>query len=156
MCGSRGILYKTDIEGTQLNVCKECAKYGKVVKKTFDPNITKKELKDKKKGYINVEKNEEKEIIEIIVEDYSKLIKDKREKLGLKQNELALKISEKESLIQNIERGNITPSIELAKKLERFLKIKLVEEYEEEISSKRIKHKNMELTIGDIINIKNK
>ncbi|MFP4403055.1 MAG: multiprotein bridging factor aMBF1 [Candidatus Woesearchaeota archaeon] len=155
MCGSSGILYKTLIEGTQLNVCKNCAKYGKVVKKSYDPDKIKSDFKKSKKNIDQVE-NEEKEIIEYIVDDYSTLIKQKREKLGLKQNEFALKISEKESLIQNIERGNITPSLELAKKFERFLNIKLIDTYEEVRNTKKKVVKNTKLTIGDIINIKKK
>jgi len=73
--------------------------------------------------------------------------------LRLKQEEFAKKLNEKESLIQKIESGHFEPSIGLAKKIGRFLKIKLVEEYEE-VHEKQVRSKTGSFTIGDIIKIK--
>ena len=126
MCGSEGKLYKAIIENAELSVCQECSKFGKVI------GVIKQEIpKERKK--VSIPKNEEPqtETMQMIVNDYAEKIKKKRESLGLKQEEFAKKIKEKESLIQKIETGHFEPPIELAKKIERFLKIRLVEEYEE-------------------------
>lgn len=148
MCGSEGKLFKVNIEGTQLNVCAACSRFGQVVERVPTP-LTRKQKTAKKEALAQ----QEKEIVQLIVEDYGNLIKDKREKMGLKQKELAAKMSERESLIQKIETGRIEPSIELARKFERYLGLKLVEEHEE-VSEKKAVGSGKALTIGDIIQIK--
>jgi len=144
MCGSIGKLYKTIVEDAQLNVCHECSKLGKVIDVIKQDNMK-----------IEVPRNEysQPETMQIIVNDYAEKIKRKRESLGLKQEDFAKKINEKESLIQKIESGHFEPSIVLAKKIGNFLKIKLIEDYQEE-QEKQTKTKTGSFTIGDFIKIK--
>ena len=93
-----------------------------------------------------------KEIVDIIVSDYAKRIRQAREKLGLTQKDFAMKISEKESVLHKLETGAIEPSIETAKKLEKTLKIKLVEQREEENEVVQAGKKEAEgFTIGDML-----
>ena len=146
LCGTKTEnLFRAIVEGTELNVCKDCAKYGKVIEKK--PVKVVKE----KKEYIKKPVEPEKEVIKVIVPDFAQRIKKKREFLGLKQKEFAKKISEKESLIHNIETDSFKPSINLARKLERFLRIKLIDEYEEE-HKKGSKTESEGFTIGDLVN----
>ena len=147
LCGSEGRLFKTLIENSELNACKECSKYGKVVAVVK----TETEKKPRKEYRVNTFPN--KELIQIIVPDYAERIKRKREKLRLKQKEFAKKINEKESLIHKIETGQFEPNIMLARKIEKFLKISLVEQYEEE-HKKTEKTKSDTFTIGDLLNKK--
>ena len=142
MCGSQGKLFRTIVEGTEMMLCQECSKFGKVISA---PKII-----IKKESRIVSRKPE---IIEVIVQGYGSIIKEKRERLGMKQEDLAKRINEKESLIQNIESGKFKPSISLAKKIESFLKISLVEVHEEE-GSASISDEKGPVTIGDIIQIK--
>ena len=144
MCGSIGKLYKTIVEDAQLNVCHECSKLGKVIDVIHQDNMK-----------MEVQRNEysQPETMQIIVNDYAEKIKRKRESLGLKQEDFAKKINEKESLIQKIESGHFEPSIVLAKKIGNFLKIKLIEDYQEE-QEKQTKTKTGSFTIGDFIKIK--
>lgn len=139
--------YKALIEGTQLNVCLDCSKLGKVlsqvVKKKSEPE--QKTTIQKKPGKIEIEYG--------IKEGYSELVKLKREKMGLTQKQLAEKVSEKESVITNIERGKLEPSIATAKKLEKFFGISLIEEVQMSSSVKEKKDSEV-LTIGDLINLK--
>ena len=69
MCGSESFLMKATVEGTELNVCKNCVKYGKVLSrpktKSFQKTFSKKKF----------EKKKETEEINIIVENYSERIK---------------------------------------------------------------------------------
>ncbi len=148
LCGAKTeSLFRAIVEGTELNVCKDCAKYGKVIEKKPIKVI------EEKKEYVKKSAEPEKEVIQVIVPDFAQRIKKKRESLGLKQKEFAKKISEKESLIHNMETGSFKPSISLARKLEKSLKIKLVEEYEEE--HKKISETETDgFTIGDLIKIK--
>ena len=146
MCGKENDLLVADIEGTELNVCNICAKYGKIIRK-IEPtrkikNIRKKEKKELKE-----------EIIERIVKNYGKIIKAAREKLDLTQEDFAKKINEKTSIIHSIESEHHEPDIKLAQKIEKFLNIKLIEETKiEETNTNTIKSEA--LTIGDLIKIK--
>ncbi len=150
MCGKDSKLVVAIVEGTELKVCDECARFGKVLRQV-QPEKTPKQVKKEIKKAVMIE--EEPEIVELVVEDYAKIIRDKRETMGLKQAEFAKMVNEKESLIQNIEQGKFTPSLELARKFEKTLKITLIEEYEE----KKIKSsgsKTDDVTLGDLIKIK--
>jgi len=148
LCGTETEnLFRAVVEGTELNVCKDCAKYGKVVEKKPVRAIEEKEEYAKKPA------EPEREIIQVIVPDFAQIIKNKRELLGLKKKDFAKKISEKESLVHNIETGSFEPSISLATKLEKFLKIRLIEEYEEG-HQKSSKTEADGFTIGDLVKVK--
>jgi len=153
MCGKEtDLIYITEIEGTELKVCKNCSRFGKVKKRI---NLEERKEENKKK---EIEKRkevkEELEEEEFVVVDYARKIKEARERMGLKQEEFAKKINEKVSLIHKIESGHLEPSIELAKKIGKFLKIRLIEKYSN-IKVKDNKNKDSGvLTIGDIINLK--
>lgn len=142
MCGKDEKLFIVEIEGTQLNVCSQCSSYGKVLKNAAPVQ--------KKK--IVVAKRPEKEVIQVIREDFSQLIRAKREELGLKQIELAKKLSERESVIHKIESGSYTPSLALARKLEKHLGLSLIEQ--REIERQNLKSTSLNLTIGDMIKLK--
>lgn len=143
MCGKNDKLFRTMVEGAEMMLCKDCSRFGKVL---AAPKII------IKKEAIRQKQESKPEIIEVIVPDYGKIVKERREKLGLKQEELAKKINEKESLIHKIESGAFEPGIMLARKLEGFLKIKLIEKSEEE--SVMPAKKSGPVTIGDVISIK--
>ena len=59
--------------------------------------------------------------------EFAKIIRDARAMCNMSQEDLAKALSEKESVIHRLETGKLTPGLSLARKLERFLKIKLVE-----------------------------
>ena len=86
-----------------------------------------------------------------VVDDYSSRVRRARERLGYTQRDLARKAKIAESVIRRIELGELVPSIDLARKLEKVLGIKLLEpvvETEEELS--KSKRENLYLTLGDI------
>ena len=149
MCGSEGRMFKAEIEGSILTVCEKCAKYGKVM------NAVSQEVVKTKKEREIVEEGTKTESIFLIVEDFAERIKKKRESLGMNQEDFAKMLNEKLSLMHHIETGKFTPGIDLARKLEKLLHIKLVELHEEEhksLSSTKID----QFTIGDLIKIKKK
>lgn len=144
MCGKiTEKLFITLVEGTELNVCKKCSNFGKIIKK-------KKSIKKQKIKQDKITKHE-KELIQEVREDYSDIIRKKRERLGLKQKELAVKLAERESLVQKVETGKIIPSLKLSRKLEKFLNIELV--VQKEVENTSLKKTPGKLTIGDIIKI---
>tara|TARA_Y100000034_G_scaffold46605_1_gene57293 strand:- start:8201 stop:8677 length:477 start_codon:yes stop_codon:yes gene_type:complete len=150
MCGSSSDqLYVTSIEESELKVCKNCSSYGKIT------NIIKAVEKEKKVKKVKIiEKEPEIEIIQLIVNNYHEIIKNSREKKGLKQKDVAKLMNQKESVIHKVESGSLKPSIKLAQKFERFFNINLIEEHEE-IHAGNIEIKEREgFTIGDMIKIR--
>jgi len=154
MCGKKiENYYEVNIEGSILKLCKECSSFGKVVRKHIVQKNVKKMSKPEIKNYTNKNLKKE-EPLEIIVNDYGRIIKNAREKMGLKQEELAKRLNEKESLISHIESGKKEPRIELARKLERFFGITLVETISEKETFFKKESGSDQLTIGDMIKIK--
>ncbi len=62
-----------------------------------------------------------------VAQDYDDRIRNAREGSNLTQEELAGELNEKASLIRKLERGDILPSDDVRKKLERKLGISLTE-----------------------------
>ena len=77
----------------------------------------------------------------------------KRESLGLSQEELAMKLSEKVSLLHKIETGHVEPSFKTAAKIEKLLKVKILEKISHEPEAKK-SGKNAPFTLGDFIKVK--
>ncbi len=148
MCGKETGLIVASVEGTELNVCEECAKFGKIIRR-MRPEIK----AEKKKTSSNSHVQEITETELVIVNGYGTLIKNAREKKGLTQEDFAKKINEKSSLVHTLESEHREPSIKVAEKIGKFLNIKIVEEIE--IEPANIKSQKSEnLTIGDLIKLK--
>lgn len=105
------------IEGAVFKVCKECSTYGDkiVVSSPKKENFSHKDSRSLKK--------EE----EILVEEYYKIISSARQRKNLKQEDIANNLNEKLSVIKSVESGKMMPTLKLARKLEQFLDIKLIE-----------------------------
>ncbi len=91
-----------------------------------------------------------------VVPDYASRVRNARQRLGWTTRILAEKVGEPESVIKRIEDGRLMPTIDMAMRLEKVLKIKLLQpvvEDEEEIS-KYTGRVSTELTLGDIANIR--
>jgi len=150
--GGKG--FRIIVEGAELKVCPNCKKFG------MAPNVKRKVPQGPgapKPDFLSRPKTpgprRQKERSLELVEDYNKLVKDKREAKGLSQAELGKVVNEKESLIHRIETKHIRPSTKVARKLEKALDIKLLESMEDvDVESKR--SLNQGLTIGDIIKFK--
>jgi len=137
MCGKEDDLLLVLVEEVEMNLCRNCSKFGK----TLNPT--------KKISKTDHPKKIEEEYVEGTIENFSEIIKNKREKLGLSQKELARSLNEKESIVHKIETGHIEPNLDLARKIERFLGIKILKEYS--VRYKKISSENKSFTIGDII-----
>ena len=88
-----------------------------------------------------------------VVDDYASRIRRARERLGWTQALLAAKVKVSEKVIKRIESGSLKPTIDLARRLERVLGIKLLEpviEEEEEAGGRE----EFYLTLGDIAEIR--
>ncbi len=156
---------KVRLEGSVMTACDECAKSGTVIREISTRKPDKK--KDASAGFKfndsrvaikrKVETVEEHDIefSEELIENYADAIKNARDRVGLKQDELAKMINEPSSLIHRIESHRIEPSIIVAKKLENVFKIKLVKKAESfSDADMETKKKSGELTLGDLVTVR--
>jgi len=142
ICGSniRGQAHRVILEGTELNVCDACAKYGHEVKqvpKTTVPGTGKvaagKVPAGKMSAGITFRTGSRRrpdmfdQMTDEMLSDYGFAIRRAREARGMSQEELALEIREKSSLIKKLEREDLRPEDSVRKKLERVLGISLTE-----------------------------
>ena len=154
MCGrEEEQLVRALIEGTELKVCRNCSRFGKILRNVYNAQAP---AKSSGKPAVKTQIQPKIEIIELVNADYASIIKQNREKLGLTQEEFARKLNEKQSFLQSIESGKHMPSLELARKLEKMLGIVLIEEHKESHGDMQQREKSSVLTFGDIIKLKKK
>ncbi|MBR9690661.1 TIGR00270 family protein [Candidatus Woesearchaeota archaeon] len=156
MCGAQSQLFRAEVEGVELNVCQSCSKFGNVIEKAKSKEEKKVEEEKLTKRIVQLKKQKE-ESPERVVADYGKIIRGKRESMGLKQEDFARKLSEKVSVIQKMEIGAFKPSISLVRKLEKILGVALVEKPKvDENKQETVEHdlESKEFTIGDFVKYK--
>lgn len=159
ICGKSTSLVKALVSGTELEVCEPCSKYGKVVKKMGAPNFqTPGHVGSANRLYAQPKPRIEEPSLKI-VENYGSVVQRAREKMKLSHDDLSKKIGEKESMLHHIESGHHEPSIVVAKKLEKFFGIKLVEDLDptkadQENRMQPGKKSSEGMTLGDFIKIK--
>jgi len=153
LCGRKPSVYDCVIEGTKMKVCEDCSRFGAVKGKSNVKVVVQEAKKPVSKGpeYL-------------FVKGYGLMVKNARERLGLKQEDFAKNINEHKSLIHQVESEHIKPSIVFARKLERALHIKIVEEMKSEDEEAQkdsatrpgSRNRSEGLTFGDMITVKKK
>ena len=156
LCGAdiKGYPKRVRIEGAELQVCGQCARYGKEVQqprkavtaagKPSGPGPTIRQARPKRDVFDQI-KGE-------IVEDYNERVRNARMAKGWSQKELALAIKEKELLIKKIEKRDLIPEEGLRIKLEQVLEISLLDTVTDETKVK--KRGQVATTLGDLISLK--
>lgn len=144
MCGKEAGLVEAGIEGVELNVCSGCLKYGTVKKKVEMPVNHSFHQKQTRRAEPEFK----------TASNYSQLIRSAREKRGLKQEDFAKFLNEKESLVAKWESGLMKPSIDIARRLEKMLGIKLVESEVIGSFEKKINKNSEGFTLGDFIKVR--
>jgi putative transcription factor len=141
------------IDGSTLEVCKSCARFGKPEDK-WSP-VPRRMVPAERAFTVSRPKPRDRlrDVVDIVPE-YGKKIREARESLGYSPEELGLRIKEKAALIRKIEREEISPEDEIRKKLEKELKIKLTDLAEE--AKMKSSGASKGLTLGDIASIRRK
>jgi putative transcription factor len=135
------------IEGVELDVCQACCRFGKML-------VPVKRYSPKEQHMMLKKSAPREESVELIVDNYSEIVKKKRESMGLSQKEFAMKLNEKESIIHKIETGHLEPSLDLAGKLQKVLGIKLVERHQETRMAAGKGKKDAGFTLGDFVKVR--
>ena len=108
------------VDGTVFNVCIACSKRGKP--------YTSPQIAVKKKKPFAAKKPQKKIGLAdetILTPNFARLIREARMKMGLTHEQLGMKMNEKAQLLKKLETGSLKPDEIFAKKLERYLGIKL-------------------------------
>lgn len=142
MCGNQGEI-KVKVEGVDLNVCQNCSKHGEI------REYSKESSKQQKRVYFRTE-----EAPLRLVDSFPEILLKARQKKGWTQEEFAKNLNERESVIAKWEQGSMMPRIDVARRLEKVLGIKLVEEESFEQEVKIEKKGNEEFTLGDFIKVR--
>ena len=133
VCGADVLRTKTvTVEGTVLNVCPNCARFGTEVgpsalpARRGTPPVIAKALEKRER------RRSEKDVYEQggeedLAGDYAHRVRRAREARGWKQADLGAKINERVTVIAKIESGSMIPNEDLLRRLERALGIKLKE-----------------------------
>jgi putative transcription factor len=131
LCGRQAAEKKKIIvDGTVFNVCIACSKHGKpyVPAQVSSSSSSSSSAAKKKKPVAKIQ--QQKKIITMVDEtmidpDFARLIREARMKMGLTHEQLGMKMSEKAQILKKFETGALKPDELFAKKLERYLGIKL-------------------------------
>jgi putative transcription factor len=91
-----------------------------------------------------------------IADNYPQIIQKARRKHELSQEDLALKVKERLSVIRKIELGKMIPDMRLAKELEHVLRVKLLVLTSEPPVPKPSPGATKEVTLADVARIRNK
>ena len=140
---------KIDIEGSLLSVCPNCVKFGKEPEKPKQPETgpTRRAQPPPRSGSVRPQmpvsdrleqrkkRMQPRNIYSAssemeLIDDYHKEIQRARMELGMNQEELARKLNERKSIIAKLETKSIKPDNKLIRKLEKTLKITLMENVE--------------------------
>jgi putative transcription factor len=152
ICGSEVRHLRTMlVDRATLDVCDRCSRFGKPVESRVPqaPPTHRRATGPRKVsgGQTKAEYD--------VVDGYGALIRGARERKGLTQEELGKRVNEKSSTVHRLESQSLAPSLALARKLERFLKITLLEKagLEEELESS-VRSSSDDVTLGEVIRIR--
>jgi putative transcription factor len=155
------------IEGAELDVCSECTDFGTEVRQGTSSSTTTKYSTSSSSGSSSGSspstasgsggssgsrrRRDMFDEMEELATDYDRRIREARESRGLSQEELAKGLNEKASLIRKLERGDMLPSDEVQKKLERELDISLLEGGSGEETEWEGGSQTGSYTLGDVV-----
>jgi putative transcription factor len=107
------------VEGTVFNVCIACSKHGK-------PYVPAQVAARKKKS-VTISRQKKIGLADatMLTPDFARLIREARMKIGLTHQQMGMKMNEKAQLLRKLEMGALKPDEIFAKKLERYLGIRL-------------------------------
>jgi len=130
VCGKESRMLRTVlIEGSELNACPECARFG--VEKSPRPKRSSAPVHVSEALERRERRSQPRDIFqetaEELVPDFPQRIRRARERLGWTPEELGKRASEKKSVVLKLEAGEMRPDDALTRKLERLLGIKLRE-----------------------------
>ena len=141
LCGTKmKDVYIVNVDSVEFRVCTKCAQGKKIVSKVMEKSKT-------KAPKVKEDKNE----LPQLVENYGTLMHNAREAMKLPLKVLAEMLNEKETFLSRVEQQSTLPSVELTRKLEKALGIKLTESASSENDKSKGSGKSEGATLGEFL-----
>lgn len=151
------------LEGADLRVCDRCAKLGEPVRRPkstgFTPRPGTKHFRSSTPSRRSTHRPkssrpraQQRELVP--VEDFTRKIRISREAQGMSQQDVARILNERASVIGKLESGKMSPTIQIARKLERLFKLELLEEAASVDLPRESSSRST--TLGDVVQIRRK
>ena len=162
MCGAeKSSLTTTKVEGAELELCDDCKDFGTTVETESTSTTSTKYSTSSSDGSSSSStsggsssgggrRRDMFDQMDEIAGDYDEQIRAAREDEGLSREDLAKELNEKASLIGKLERGDVLPSDDVRKKLEKRLGISLAEGSGDDGSDWET-DSSMTQTLGDVV-----
>jgi len=153
------------VEGARMTVCGSCAKLGTPYQEPRPQAGAPRTVTAKPAPVISLQsvpprpadRRVPREIQELdLAEKYPQIIQKARRKHKLTQEDLAMKVKERLSIIQKIELGKMVPDMRLARTLEHVLQVKLLVPPAEPPVPKLATSAAKEVTLADVARIRKK
>ncbi|MFH1750714.1 MAG: multiprotein-bridging factor 1 family protein [Candidatus Micrarchaeota archaeon] len=159
ICGKAAVV-EAIVEGARVQLCGGCMKYGTPISKPTGVSRPVSSTSMKTASPASPPIRHEFSVIE----GYGGAVQRARESMGLTRHELAATLFISENIIERIEHEALKPDHKIAEKLEKFLKIKLLQEdipgkvdkLKEDLLSDYRRKGSGSYTVADAINIKMK
>jgi putative transcription factor len=152
LCGRDSGCRPATVDGVRMMLCPNCLnQHGKRIQEPIAPrakNVSSTLPKQKKPVYRDIYKDMKTD--RDLVSDWNERITDARKKKGLTREQLGFKIGERTVTVGKIENGDLRPSDDLVKKIEKELEITLFEEVKE-VSKLPHSSGSQGMTLGDFI-----
>jgi len=157
VCGKQSVMLKCVlIEGSELNACPQCAKFG--VERSAKPKTTTAPVHVSEALEKRERRSQQKDVFsenaEELVADFPQRIRRARERLGWSPEDLGKKLNEKKSVVLKLESGQMRPDDQLVRKLEKLLGIKLKDRPTAMSAPRTVQQRG--LTLGDLIRYEKK
>jgi putative transcription factor len=145
LCGApTKSVYVVNVEDVELRVCAKCAEGKKVIKtQSYGSNVVRKPSSRPRR-----------EEDQPLVENYGKVMHDARDRMQLPLKVLAEMLNEKETLLARVEQQSTLPTIELTKKLEKALSIRLIDSNSDTDTDTSSGSRKSGATLGEFVNKK--
>lgn len=166
MCGAdKPSLTTTKVEGAELELCDDCTDFGTEVRTESQGTSTSTKYSTSSSSSSSSSsggssgspgsgsssrRRDMYDEMDTVASDYDERIRSAREDRGMSQEDLANELNEKRSLIRKLERGDVLPSDDVQKKLERALDISLTEGGSTD-DSEWSSDSSGSMTLGDVV-----
>ncbi|BAA81021.2 putative HTH-type transcriptional regulator [Aeropyrum pernix K1] len=155
LCGAeiRGRPYRVSVEGVEMDLCLSC--YMKLARSGRAQLL--REARPSRRGAARGGSGGARRPRRVpldmydLVEDYPERIREAREARGWSTAVLAQKLRISETMLRRIESGKLKPSLDLAKRMEKMLGVKLLEPVVDEEAYYDEDYGRDYITLGDIV-----